>query len=189
MKTTGNLRKLYTRRQIDNAIKKMAETISRDFPGEELVIVCVLKGSFMFTSDLLREIKNPDVLVDFIRVSSYGRSVTSCGKVTVIKDLETDIAGKNVIIAEDILDSGLTLTYVRDLLAGRQPRSLRIAALVDKRARRRVALEADYVGFTMENGFIVGYGIDYAEKYRNLPEIYVVEQDSLLEKDGGNILS
>jgi hypoxanthine phosphoribosyltransferase len=170
-----NLKKLFNENEIQAAVKRLAEAISRDFDDEELVLVSVLKGSFMFISDLMREIKNP-VVVDFIRASSYGCDTVTSGKVTLTKDLETDIAGKNVIIVEDIIDSGLTLTAIREMLLARKPRSLKICALIDKRARRKVIIEGDYVGFSIEDGFIVGYGIDYAERYRNLPVIYVVEQ-------------
>jgi hypoxanthine phosphoribosyltransferase len=170
------LKKLFDKDEIRSAVKRLAEAITRDFDDEELVLVSVLKGSFMFISDLMREIGNP-VVVDFIRASSYGSGTATSGQVTLTKDLETDIAGKNVIIIEDIIDSGLTLTAIRELLLARNPRSLKICALVDKRARRKVEIEGDYVGFSIEDGFIVGYGVDYAERYRNLPAIYVVEQE------------
>ncbi len=170
-----NLKKLFDENAIQVTVKRLARAISRDFDDEELVLVSVLKGSFMFISDLMREIRNP-VVVDFIRASSYGCDTMTSGKVTLTKDLETDIAGKNVIIVEDIIDSGLTLTAIKEMLLARKPRSLKICALVDKRARRKVKIEGDYVGFSIEDGFIVGYGVDYAERYRNLPAIYVVEQ-------------
>jgi hypoxanthine phosphoribosyltransferase len=170
------LKKLFDKEEIQSAVKRLAEDITHDFDDEELVLVSVLKGSFMFISDLMREIRNP-VVVDFIRASSYGSGTATSGQVTLTKDLETDIAGRNVIIIEDIIDSGLTLTAIRELLLARKPRSLKICALVDKRARRKVEIEGDYVGFSIEDGFIVGYGVDYAERYRNLPAIYVVEQE------------
>jgi hypoxanthine phosphoribosyltransferase len=173
---SDKLTKLFDENQIRAAVGQLALEISRDFDDEEIVLVSVLKGSFMFISDLMREIKNP-VVVDFIRASSYGSDTTTSGKVTLTKDLETDITGKNVIIVEDIIDSGLTLTAIREMLLARRPRSLKICALVDKRARRKVEIEGDYVGFSIEDGFIVGYGVDYAERYRNLPAIYVVEQE------------
>jgi hypoxanthine phosphoribosyltransferase len=170
-----NLKKLFDEKDIKGAVRRLAGAISRDFEDEEIVLVSVLKGSFMFTSDLIREIRSP-VVVDFIRASSYGCNTTTCGQVTLTKDLETDISGKNVIIVEDIIDSGLTLRAIRDMLLARNPRSLKICALVDKRARREAEIEGDYVGFTIENGFIVGYGIDFAEQYRNLPAIFVVDE-------------
>ena len=171
----GVLRKLFSAEDIEKAVKSLAQAISTDFNKEELVMVCVLKGSFMFIADLIRQIEGHNLVVDFLRASSYGTGTETCGEVTFTKDLETDIMGKHVVIVEDIIDSGLTLTSIKNRLLERNPRSLRICALVDKRARRRVEIEGDYVGFTIEDGFIVGYGIDYAEHYRNLPEIYVVE--------------
>ncbi len=170
------LEKLFDEEQIGAAVKRLAEKISSDFDNEEIVLVSVLKGSFMFVSDLMRKIENP-VVVDFIRATSYGCNTKTSGDVVLTKDLETDIAGKNVVIIEDIIDSGLTLTAIREMLLARKPRVLKICALVDKKARRKVEIEGDYVGFTIEDGFIVGYGVDYAEHYRNLPAIYVVEQE------------
>lgn len=176
VKMTDRLQKLFDEEQIRAAVTRLAESITRDFDDEEIVFVSVLKGSFMFISDLMKEIKNP-VVVDFIRATSYGSGTTTSGKVTLTKDLETDITGRNVIIIEDIIDSGLTLTAIKELLLARKPRALKICALVDKRARRKIAIEGDYIGFSIEDGFIVGYGVDYAERYRNLPAIYTVEQD------------
>jgi hypoxanthine phosphoribosyltransferase len=168
------LRILFSEDDIRQAVKRMADSIYKDFDEEEILFVCILKGSFMFTSDLIRQVKNPS-MVDFIRAASYGCGTSTSGNVTFTKDLETDIAGKNVVVVEDIIDSGLTLRAIRDLLLARNPKSLKICALVDKKARREVQIEGDYIGFTIDDGFIVGYGIDYAERYRNLPEIFVVE--------------
>jgi hypoxanthine phosphoribosyltransferase len=170
------LLKLFDEQEIGATVRRLAAAISRDFDDQEIVLVSVLKGSFMFTSDLAREMKGP-VIIDFLRASSYGSETKTSGKVTLTKDLETDIEGRNVVIVEDIIDSGLTLRSIRDMLLARRPRSLKICALVDKRARRAVEIEGDYVGFSIEDGFIVGYGIDYAERYRNLPAIFVVEQE------------
>jgi hypoxanthine phosphoribosyltransferase len=169
------LKPLFSRQDIKKAIKRLGTAISRDFKGEEVVCVCILKGSFMFTSDLVREIRIPTV-VDFMRVSSYGKGMSSKGEVTITKDLEMDISGKNVLIIEDIIDSGLTLKWIWDTLLARNPKALKVVCLVDKKARRKADIPCDYVGLTMEDGFIVGYGIDYAEKYRNLPYILVVEK-------------
>jgi hypoxanthine phosphoribosyltransferase len=169
------LRPLFSRQQIRKVVKRIGAAISRDYRGEEVVCVCILKGSFIFTSDLVREIKLPTT-VDFIRVSSYGTGMSSKGEVTITKDLEMDISGKNVLVIEDIVDSGLTLKWIRDSLLARNPKSLKIVCLLDKKARRKVDVPCDYVGLTIEDGFIVGYGIDYAEQYRNLPEILVVEK-------------
>ena len=151
--------------------------IENDYGDEKIVFICLLKGSFMFTSDLIRHIRNPS-RIDFIRASSYGSGTCSTGEVTISKDIEEGVQGENVIIVEDIIDSGLTLTRVRDMLQERNPKSLRICALLDKRARRKVEIEGDYVGFTLEDGFVVGYGIDFAEMYRNLPDIYVVTENN-----------
>ena len=168
------LKKLYSREDIERAVKRLAAMIEKDYDNEKIIFVCLLKGSFMFTSDLVRHVANPS-RVDFIRVSSYGNGTSTSGTITVTKDLEENIEGENVVIVEDIIDSGLTLTYVKELLAGKKPKSVKICALLDKRARRQIEIEGDYVGFTMDDGFVVGYGIDYAEQFRNLPEIYVVE--------------
>lgn len=174
--TGETLFRLFDEQEISAAVQRLAATISKDFGDQEVVLVSVLKGSFMFASDLLREMKGP-VVVDFLRVYSYGNETTTSGKVTLTKDLETDIEGKNVVIVEDIIDSGLTLRWIRDLLLARHPRSLKICALVDKRARREVEIEGDYIGFSIDDGFIVGYGIDYRERYRNLPAIFVVKEE------------
>jgi len=170
------LKPLFSRQEIKKTVKRIAAGISRDYRGEEVICVCILKGSFMFTSDLVREIKVP-AMVDFIRVSSYGNGMSSQGHVIITKDLDIDITGKNVLIVEDIIDSGLTLKWLRDRLLDRKPKTLKIVCLIDKKARRGVEIPCDYVGFTIEDGFVVGYGIDYAEKYRNLPEILVVEKN------------
>jgi len=170
------LKPLFSHKDIQKAVKRLAKEISRDYRGEELVCICILKGSFMFMSDLIRQIKVP-LVVDFIRVSSYGTGTTSKGEITVTTDLETDVSGKNVLIVEDIIDSGLTLNWIRDLLISRSARSAKIVALVDKKARRVIDVPCEYVGFTIQDGFIVGYGIDYAEKYRNLRDIFVVEKE------------
>ncbi|MDR2017851.1 MAG: hypoxanthine phosphoribosyltransferase [Syntrophobacterales bacterium] len=168
------LRKLYSKEKIEQVVKRLAVMIEKDYNGENIVFVCLLKGSFIFTSDLVRHVANPS-RIDFIRASSYGSGMTSKGTVTVMNDLEENLEGENVVIVEDIIDSGLTLNYVKEMLAGKNPKSVKICALLDKRGRREIEIEGDYVGFTIDDGFVVGYGIDYAEQYRNLPEIYVVE--------------
>jgi hypoxanthine phosphoribosyltransferase len=167
------LKKLFSKDEIDNAVKRLASLIENDYNDEKIVFICLLKGSFMFTSDLIRHIRNPS-RVDFLRASSYGIGTSSKGEVTITKDIEEGIEGENVVIVEDIIDSGLTLARVRDMLQERKPKSLRICTLLDKRARRKVEIEGDYVGFTLEDGFVVGYGIDFSEMYRNLPDIYEV---------------
>jgi hypoxanthine phosphoribosyltransferase len=170
------LKKLFSKDEINDAVKRIASLIENDYDDEKIVFICLLKGSFMFTSDLIRQIRNPS-RIDFIRASSYGSGTCSTGKVTISKDIEESVEGENVIIVEDIIDSGLTLTRVRDMLQERNPKSLRICTLLDKRARRKAEIEGDYVGFTLEDGFVVGYGIDFAEMYRNLPDIYVVTEE------------
>ncbi|HAR94483.1 MAG TPA: hypoxanthine phosphoribosyltransferase [Deltaproteobacteria bacterium] len=169
-----SLKILFTHADIEQVIQRLARSIRQDFGQEEIVFVCVLKGSFIFTADLVRAVANPSV-VDFIRISSYRNGMTH-GNVAITKDLETDIQGKNVVIVEDIIDSGITLTSLRNMLLTRKPKALKICALIDKRARREVQIEGDYVGFSIDKGFVVGYGIDYAEKYRNLRDIFVVEE-------------
>jgi hypoxanthine phosphoribosyltransferase len=170
------LQKLFSKDDICEAVKRLGSQIENDYGREKIVFICLLKGSFMFTSDLIRHIGNPS-RVDFLRASSYRDGTTSSGEVSITKDIEGAIEGENVIIVEDIIDSGLTLTRVRDMLQERKPKSLKICALLDKRARREVDIEGDYVGFTFDDGFVVGYGIDFAEMYRNLPDIYVVTED------------
>ncbi len=170
------LKKLYSKQDIAKTVKTLAREIEKDFRGEEIVFVCLLKGSFIFTSDLVRNVRNPS-RIDFMRVSSYGSAMKTNGDVKVLKDLEEDVQGKNVIIVEDIIDSGLTLTHIRKMIGKRNPKSLKICALIDKRGRREVEIEGDYVGFTIDDGFVVGYGIDYAEDYRNCPDICVVMEE------------
>jgi hypoxanthine phosphoribosyltransferase len=170
----NKLKVLFDEKEILSVVKRLGQEISRDFGEEEVIAISILKGAFMFTADLVREITCP-IKVDFMRATSYGSGTSTSGNVTLTKDLEIDIADRNVIIIEDIIDSGLTLVSIRDLLLSRKPKSLKICALVDKRARREVDIEGDYVGFTMNDGFIVGYGVDYAEMYRNLPAIFVVD--------------
>jgi len=169
------LKRLFSKEEIEKAVDRLATEIERDFPQEELILVCLLKGSFIFTADLARRLKNP-VKIDFLRVSSYGLSKESSGEIRITKDLEEDIEGKNVVVVEDIVDSGITLKAIREMLLRRRPRVLKICVLIDKKARRKVEVPFDYVGFTMYDGFVVGYGIDYAEAFRQLPEIYVIEE-------------
>ena len=168
---------LFTRKAIAARVAEMGAQIARDFHGEPLVAVCVLRGAFMFYADLVRAISKDDLYVDFLRVSSYGAATESSGQVKLHLDLSCDIEGKNVLIVEDVVDSGRSLRFLLDLLGARKPKRLACAVLVDKRARRKVEVEPDYVGFAMDDGFIVGYGLDYAGKMRNLPEIRVPEQE------------
>jgi hypoxanthine phosphoribosyltransferase len=165
---------LYSEETIRRRVAELAAAIRADTGGGDLVLVGILKGAFVFLADLLRVLDRP-CRVDFVRVASYGERAESSGRVAITKDVELDLAGRDVVVVEDILDSGLTARLLLDHLQHRGPRSLRLCALVDKRERRRVPVEADYVGFTLDRGFIVGYGIDYAEQYRHLPAIYTVE--------------
>ena len=156
--------------EIAKKVEEIAKQIEIDYKGEPLLVVGILKGASVFVSDLIRKI-NLDVSIDFMSVSSYGNSTESSGTVKILKDLDIDIAGKNVLIVEDIIDSGLTLSNLVKELQIRNPKSLKLCTLLDKPERRKTDVHVDYVGFVIEDKFIVGYGIDWAEKYRNLPYI------------------
>jgi hypoxanthine phosphoribosyltransferase len=163
---------LYTEAQIQSRVAEMAVQIRRDFP-DRLHLVAVLKGAFVFLSDLVRHMEG-DVSLDFMAVSSYAKGTTTSGEVRLLKDLDTTLDGRNVVIVEDIVDTGLTLTYLQDILRARGPRTLRTACLLSKPSRRQVDVKVEYIGFEIEDRFVVGYGLDYAEQYRNLPYIGVV---------------
>jgi hypoxanthine phosphoribosyltransferase len=168
--TYQGLEVLYTRQQIAERVAEMGAQITHDLNGEKLVMVGVLKGAAPFLADLSRTIQ-ADATFDFVAVSSYGKGQRTSGAVKMIKDLDQSIEGKNVLIVEDILDTGLTLAYLRKLFLQQHPKTLRIATLLDKPSRRIEKIEADYVGFSIPNLFVIGYGMDYAERYRNLPDI------------------
>jgi hypoxanthine phosphoribosyltransferase len=161
------------RSAIQKRVAAMGRQISRDFRGERVHLIGVLKGACIFLSDLIRNI-DLDVSMDFMAVSSYGKGQQSSGQVRLNKDLDTSIEGLNVILVEDILDTGLTLNYILRVLQQRKPRTLRIAALLDKPSRRIKEVNADYIGFKIPNEFVVGYGLDYAERYRNLRDVCVL---------------
>ena len=161
---------LISKEQLEDKVKEIGKRITEDYRGEEVLLVGILRGSVPFMADLMRAI-DLDITIDFMSVSSYGSSTKSSGVVRILKDLETPIEGKNVIIVEDIIDSGLTLDYIKGYLQGRHPKSLRICAILDKPSRRKVQIRADYVGFEVEDKFIVGYGLDFDQHYRNLPYI------------------
>lgn len=163
---------------LQKRIAELAQELNRDYAGEELILLCVLKGSVLFTVDLM---KNLDlrVAVDFISISSYGEATKSTGVVKMVKDMEEDIKGKHVLVVEDIVDTGLTLDYLRRVLQMREPASLKICSLLSKPAHRKVELPIDYLGFTIEDYFVVGYGLDYKSFYRNLPYIGVLDPDLL----------
>lgn len=162
--------------EIQQRVAEMANRISADYRGHSLTVVGVLKGSFIFIADLIRNL-DPAILVEveFMTVTSYGNGVVSSGQLRIERDVETSLSGKNVLLVEDIVDSGLTLSAVKDLLNSRQPRSLRIAALIEKETTRRHPVALDYVGFRIPDVFVVGYGLDFAQRYRNLREIRVLD--------------
>lgn len=170
-KVTG---KMFTEEQIREKVIELGKQIENDYKGEEILVVGILKGANVFTCDLIRQI-DLDVKIDFMSVSSYGSGTESSGTVRILKDLDTDIKGRNVLIVEDIIDSGRTLSNLVKELQIREPKSLKLCTLLDKPSRRVVDVDVKYVGFEIEDKFIVGYGIDYAEKYRNLPYIGIVE--------------
>ena len=161
--------------RIRERVRELAAEIERDYPaGEEIHLVGVLKGGFMFMADLIRAM-SARVTLDFIAVSSYAQSTRSTGEVRLLKDLDSRLEGRHVVIVEDIVDTGLTLTYLQNILRARAPRSLRSACLLSKPSRRLVDVAVEYVGFTIEDRFVVGYGLDYAERYRNLECIAVLD--------------
>lgn len=165
---------LYSREEIRKRVEELARQINADYRGKEPVIIGILKGAFVFMADLIRHLEIP-CTVDFIRLASYGAGSISSGEIKVTKDIETDVQGKDVLVVEDIIDTGLTLRYLVDRLKERGPSSVRVCALIDKRLRRRVEFEADYVGFTMDDGFVIGYGLDFNEQARYLPDVYIVK--------------
>ena len=167
------LKVLIRRARIQKRVVEVARAITRDFKGERVHLVGVLKGACIFLSDLVREI-NLDTSIDFIAVSSYGKGKLSSGQVRLLKDLDSSIQGLNVVVVEDILDTGVTLTYLLRILKQRKPKSLKIAALLDKPSRRIKDVKGDYIGFTIPNDFVVGYGLDYAERYRNLKDVCIL---------------
>ena len=165
------LKVVYSEEQIQERVKELAAQINKDFEGKDLVVVCVLKGAFMFFSDLLKHLTvKPEI--DFVRCASYGNSTSSSKTVSFTKDLEISIKGKHVLIVEDIVDTGHTISFLMSQLKARGAESLKLASVVEKVERREIDVVVDYPGFTLEKGFIVGYGMDYAEKYRELGAIY-----------------
>ena len=164
---------LLSEAQIQKRVHEMALEIRSDYPGD-VHVIAVLKGAFIFLSDLARDIPG-HVSLDFMAVSSYAKGTTTSGEVRMLKDLDTALDGRNVLIVEDIVDTGLTLSYLQKILGERHPKSLRTACLLSKPSRRKVDVAVEYIGFTIEDRFVVGYGLDWAERYRNLPYIGVVE--------------
>lgn len=167
---------LYSEDDIRVKVGELGAEISRDFADRDPLVICVLKGAFMFMADLIKVITTP-LEIDFMAVSSYGQSTKSSGIVKIIKDLDVSVEGRDVIVVEDIIDSGLTLSYLIDVLERRNARSVSVVALFDKPGRRMVDLDPDYKGFTLPNEFVVGYGLDYAEKYRNLPYLGILKSE------------
>ena len=166
-------RVLITKEEIHEAVKKLGQQITADYAGKAPLLVCILKGAVMFYNDLIREIDLP-VTMEFMAISSYGNSTKTSGVVNIRKDMDVDITGRDIIIVEDIVDSGMTLSYLKKVLETRNAASIRIATLLNKPARRRIDLDVEYYCFNIPDAFVVGYGLDYAEKYRNLPDIGVL---------------
>ncbi len=167
---------LLSEEQLAEIVHKIGAQISEDYRGKNLLLVSVLKGSVVFMADLMRAIDIP-CRVDFMSVSSYGSGVKTSGVVKIVKDLDIPLAGYDVLVVEDILDSGMTLSYILELLRSRGPRSIRLCALLDKPERRKVPVQADYVGATVPDEFLIGYGLDYDEKYRNLPFVGILKPE------------
>ena len=164
---------LVSREEIAERVKQLAAEINRDYEGKPLLVVCILRGATIFFADLFRELTG-DVEVDFIAVSSYGSGATTSGEVKMLKDFSSPVAGKNLLIVEDIIDTGVTLFYLKKLLEARGPASVKLCALLDKPSRRKVEMHGDYIGFEIPNEYVVGFGLDYAEKFRNLPDVCVL---------------
>ena len=167
---------LYSREEIARKVTDIADQISRDYDDKEVILICILKGAFIFLSDLIRNLRMP-LKIDFVRLASYGSQTRSSGGISITKDIEMSIEGKDVVVVEDIVDTGLTTSYFIERLKAKKPNSLRLCALIEKKERREVNIEADYVGFILEEGFIVGYGLDFDERYRHLPEIYRIVEE------------
>jgi hypoxanthine phosphoribosyltransferase len=172
--THANMKLLISEHQIEKRVEALARQIKKDFPRGEVLCIGILKGAFIFLADLVRKI-TPPVKVDFVRLASYGTGTRSSGKIKLTKDLETPLKGKDVLIVEDIMDTGTSLKYLYSRLQARRPRSLKVVTLLDKPARRVANFKADYVGFQIPDHFVVGYGLDWAEKYRNLRGIYILK--------------
>ncbi len=167
---------MLTTEQIATRVRELGAEITKTYQGRPLVLICVLKGSFVFTSDLMRQIDGP-VRIDFLGTRSYGEGTESSGVVQITQDLTRPIGGEDILIVEDIVDTGLTIAHMLDLLHTRHPASIRVCSLLHKPARAKVEIKIDFLGFTIEDKFVVGYGMDWAERYRNLPFIGVVQRD------------
>lgn len=172
-KTIGTV--MITQEQINKRAAEIGKQIEADYKGQSVVLVGILRGAVVWMADIMKNV-NLDMRIDFMAVSSYGASTKSSGIVKINKDLDTDIEGKNIIIVEDIVDSGITLNYLKGYMENREAKSVRICTLLDKPEGRRVDIDVDYIGFTVDDKFIVGYGLDYDQKYRNLPYISYLEE-------------
>lgn len=167
---------LLTEDEIQRKVKELGAVVSREYEGRNPLVICVLKGAFIFMADLAKNITTP-IELDFMAVSSYGKAARSSGEVRIVKDLDQSVEGRDVLIVEDIIDSGLTLSYLIDVLERRNALSVKVVALLDKPGRRTTEIKADFTGFVIPDAFVVGYGLDYAEKYRNLPYIGVLKPE------------
>ena len=171
---TQELKLLFSKQEIEETVARLAQEISADYANKRVVLIGVLKGAFVFLADLVRQLTIP-VEIEFIRIASYGSQKESSGTISIKKDVEISLEKKDVLVIEDIVDTGLSLKFLLDHLRARNPSSLKVCALIDKKSRRKVEVHVDYIGFAMDEGFIVGYGIDFNEGYRALPEIFVVD--------------
>ncbi len=171
MRSRDKLTEVFSYEAIQKRVQELGTEITRDYEGKDLVVVGILNGAFIFMADLVRSMDTP-LLVDFVRLSSYGPSTESSGSISITKDIELDIKEKDVLVVEDIVDTGYTLKYLRDLLQLHRPASVKICCLIDKKERREVDIDVDYVGFEVSRGFLVGYGLDFDERYRNLKGVY-----------------
>ena len=176
MYSEAKSRILFTRQEIEATVSQLAAKISKDYQGKNPLLIGILKGSFMFMADLIRLLNFP-LEVEFIRLSSYGRGRESAGEIKVMQGLRTPIKGRDVLVIEDIVDTGLTITFLLDYLQKKQPASLKLCALTDKPSRRKIPVTIDYLGFTVPDKFVVGYGLDWDEKFRNLPDICYLEDE------------
>lgn len=167
---------LISAEEIEKKVQELGAQISREYEGTDLLVISVLKGSFVFMADLMRAVTIP-AAIDFMAVSSYGAGTKSSGVVKIIKDIDIELAGKHLLIVEDILDSGMTLSYLKEMLGGRGPASIKVITLLDKPLRRKVDIQPDYRGFEVPDEFLVGYGLDYDERYRNLPDIGILKRE------------
>ena len=173
---------LYDKTIINRRVKELGDEISRDYRGRDIILVGILKGAFIFLADLSRNLSVPH-RIDFARLASYGSETHSSGAIEITKDIELPVADKDVILVEDIIDTGTTIAYFQQRISKRNPRSVKTCTLIDKKERREIDFNAQYVGFSVEKGFIVGYGLDFNEQFRCLPDIYVIDESTLEERD------